>query len=188
MSTHSPDTTFLSKDPAGDDRRADLLGIACSAGCAVHCAAMPIIASAAPAIGLGWLAGSLFHQVVAALCCFFVIRAIVPRWRTHRDKIVAFSAGFGLGLLVLAAFILPDPCCEPSSIFGWIGFPLLTVGQLELVIGPALAQQVLLVQPYLTPIGGVLLVAAHVMNLDLARRADRVACVGEHGLLGTVLK
>lgn len=170
----------------GGDRQADLLGIACSAGCAVHCAAMPLIASAAPAIGLSWLAGSLFHQIVAGLCCYFVIKAIVPRWRSHRNRAVALCAGFGLSLLVLAAFVLPDPCCEPTSILGWIGLPLLTVAQLESMIGATLAQQLLLIQPYLTPIGGVLLVAAHVMNLDLARVRDhQPACAAKRRLWTT---
>jgi hypothetical protein len=161
-----------------------MFGIACSAGCAVHCAAMPVIASAAPALGLGPLAGSLVHQIVAAMCCFFVAKAIVPRWRLHRDALVAVCVGLGLSLLMLAAFILPDPCCQPSSIFGSIGFPLLSVAQLELSLGQALAQQVLLAQPYMTPIGGVLLIAAHVMNLDLVRRrASHQACATKGCLL-----
>jgi hypothetical protein len=169
---------------ADSDQRADLLGIACSAGCAAHCAAMPLIASAAPALGLSWLAGSLVHQIVAAMCCFFVVKAILPRWRLHRDALVAVCVGLGLSLLMLAAFILPDPCCEPSLIFGWIGFPLLTVGQLNLLLGNVIAQQVLLIQPYLTPIGGVLLIAAHVMNLDLVRRgASHQTCATKGCLL-----
>ena len=167
----------MSHSAIPNDQRSDVLGIVCSAGCAAHCAAMPVVASAAPMVGMGWLAGSLVHQIVAALCCFFVVKAIIPGWRRHQDRMIAFCVGLGLSLLLLSAFIFPDPCCEPTSILGgWIGIPVLSVGQLELWIGQVSTRYVLLIQPYMTPIGGVLLIAAHLMNLDWMRRYSRPAC------------
>jgi hypothetical protein len=169
---------------AAPTQRADLLGIACSAGCALHCAAMPVLATAAPALGMGWFSGSLVHQVIAVVCCVLVVRAILPVWRQHRDRLVAFCVGFGLTLLVLAAFVLPDPCCQPTSIFGWFGLPLLGVEHLQLGLGNSITEGLLIAQPYMTPIGGVLLIAAHVMNLDLGRRQNGGHCaVG--GCLGS---
>ncbi len=161
---------------ATTDRRADLLGIACSAGCAVHCATLPAIATVAPAMGLSWLAGSLVHQIAAVVCCLLVAKAILPAWRRHRDQFVAVCVSSGLVLLLLAAFVLPDPCCEPTSVFGWFGVPLLSVSQIESWLGGGITDSLLFAQPYLTPIGGVLLIAAHVMNLDLVRRQERRSC------------
>lgn len=161
---------------AAPTQRADLLGIACSVGCAVHCAAMPIVATAAPTIGRGWLSGSLVHQLIALACCVLVVRAILPVWRQHRDLLVALCVSFGMTLLVLAAFVLPDPCCEPTSIFGWFGVPLFAVEQLQQWFGKSIADCLLSAQPYLTPIGGVLLIAAHVTNLDLVRCRSRSRC------------
>ncbi len=161
---------------ARPNQSADLLGIACSAGCAVHCAAMPVVATAAPSLGFAWLAGSLVHQVAAIMCGVFVYKAIVPAWRRHRDRVVIGCVAGGLVLLMLAAFVLPDPCCEPTSVFGWFGLPLLTVTQLQWLLGSGSANVLLMVQPYLTPIGGILLIVAHVMNLDLVRRESRGMC------------
>lgn len=156
--------------PANCTQRADLLGIACSAGCAVHCAAMPLVATAAPTLGLGWLSGSLVHQIVALVCLFFVFKAILPGWRQHQDRLVAACVCLGLSLLLLAAFVLPDPCCEPTSVFGWFGLPVLSVGDLQRFCGDLTSQGLPWVQPYLTPVGGVLLIAAHLTNFDLVRR------------------
>ncbi len=150
--------------------RADLLGIACSAGCAVHCASLPVVVAIAPTIGLEWLGGSLVHQLVAILCCLIVVKAIIPGWRQHRDCWVLSCAAVGIGLLMVSAFLLPDPCCEPTSICGWFGLPLLSVTQLHHWLGSGLSQPILLLQPYLTPLGGAVLIVAHVMNLDLSRR------------------
>ncbi|MGI9473807.1 MAG: MerC domain-containing protein, partial [Rubripirellula sp.] len=83
-------------------RRSDVAGIACSAGCAAHCAAVPVLASIAPTMGFGWLAGSVVHQLVAVICCVLVARAILPAWRQHRDHLVAVFASLGLSLILLA--------------------------------------------------------------------------------------
>jgi hypothetical protein len=137
---------------------------------------MPVVASAAPTLGIGWLSGSLVHQIIAVMCGILVVRAILPVWRQHRDRLVAGCVGLGLSLLVLAAFVLPDPCCQPTSIFGWFGLPVLAVDHLEQWFGKSMTQGLLLAQPYMTPIGGVLLIAAHVTNLDLVRRHTRGQC------------
>ena len=158
-------------NPPKSRRSSDVAGIACSAGCAAHCAVIPVLASLAPTIGLGWLAGSLVHQLVALICCFLVARAILPAWRHHRDRLVAVFAVTGLSLILVAAFVLPDPCCEPASLIGWFGLPLLSVGQLNAMLGESLSQGILSMQPYITPMGGLLLIVAHLVNLDLGRRS-----------------
>ncbi len=137
---------------------------------------MPVVVALAPAVGLSWLAGSLVHQAVAILCCLMVAKAILPAWRRHRDRWVLACAAAGVGLLIAAAFVLPDPCCEPTSVFGWFGLPILGVADLQRWLGDDLARRVLWVQPYLTPMGGAMLIVAHLMNLDLVRRAQHHRC------------
>lgn len=153
--------------------RTDVAGIACSVGCAIHCAAVPVLASMAPTIGTGWMAGSIVHQLVALICCVLVVRAILPAWRQHRDNLVAVAAGLGLTLLMLAAFVLPDPCCEPTKVMGWLGVPILGVNDLNVLFGSSIAAKVLSLQPYITPAGGLLLIVAHLINFDLGRRLER---------------
>jgi hypothetical protein len=91
----------------------DWLGVICSLGCAIHCAAMPILLTALPSLtAVQWLADPLFHQVVAVLCAVIVTLAILPGWRKHRSRAVAGLAATGIGFLFVAAFILPDQCCS----------------------------------------------------------------------------
>ena len=93
--------------------QADVFGVVCSVGCAIHCAATPILLSALPSISsLQWLADPLFHRVVAVVCAVLVVRAILPGWRLHRSRSVALFAISGISLLFAAAFILPDRCCD----------------------------------------------------------------------------
>ncbi|MCC6509502.1 MAG: MerC domain-containing protein [Pirellulaceae bacterium] len=90
----------------------DWLGVICSLGCAIHCAAMPILLTALPSLtAVQWLADPLFHQVVAVVCAVIVTLAILPGWRKHRSRAVAGLASTGIGFLFVAAFILPDQCC-----------------------------------------------------------------------------
>ena len=206
--------------------RLDWLGVLCSFGCAVHCAAMPVVVAMLPSLtSLKWLNDPLFHQIVAVLCGVLVARAIVPGYRAHRDGRVVTLAGLGLGLLFTAAFILPDTCCSDlaglesglqpklqaklaaahhsqkivlvsstgatklghfklldeqrqnaslscesdsclhsSSTFSR---PLLTAVELEVKLGAANAQKLIQTQPYLSPIGGLFLILAHILNIRL---------------------
>ncbi len=208
--------------------RLDWLGVLCSFGCAVHCAAMPVVVATLPSLtSLQWLNDPLFHQIVAVLCGVLVARAIVPGYRAHRDGRVVTLAGLGLGLLFTAAFILPDTCCSDlaglesglqlnrqsklaaehhsqkivlvsstgasaSMKFGHqllnernqdtnmscenancrhpsstLSRPLLTAVELEGKLGAANAQKLIQTQPYLSPIGGLFLILAHILNIRL---------------------
>ena len=214
--------------------RLDWLGVLCSFGCAVHCAAMPVLMATLPSLtSLQWLGDPLFHQIVAILCGVLVARAIVPGYRTHRDGRVVTLAGLGLGLLFTAAFILPDTCClglakmqtelkpklqaksetehfsqrmvlvssnnanAPTTLghfqlrdaYSLVGQdqvsplavdsatcqhsgstfsrPLLTAAELAGQLGAANAQKLIQAQPYLSPIGGLFLIVAHILNIQL---------------------
>jgi hypothetical protein len=244
-----PAQALTTKASTPKDGQLDWLGVLCSLGCAIHCAAMPVLAATLPSLTrIQWLTDPLFHQVVAVICGVLVARAILPAYRLHRDGRVVALAGTGFALLFIAAFILPDACCsgiaanahadtetkhraqkivlistsgnlsakfahsqlpsEPKSdtegyqhsedrnhLLGLdehlanetcetqtcahaaatISRPLLTAIELESHLGTACARTLLSAQPYLSPLGGIFLIFAHVMNIRL-RGCRRSAC------------
>jgi hypothetical protein len=211
--------------------RLDWMGVLCSFGCAIHCAAMPVLFATLPSLtSLRWLGDPLFHQMVAVSCGILVARAIVPGYRGHRDSRVVTLAGIGLGMLFIAAFILPDTCCsdlvESNTVspnayrshkivlvssngatnekalsklgsFNQLDKPpikhsevcesgncshaaklsrtLLTGVELEEQLGKTYARTLIQAQPYLSPIGGMFLIVAHILNIRL-RCCRRSAC------------
>lgn len=185
--------------PATTSLRTDVLAVVCSVGCAIHCAATPILLAVLPsATGLRWLANPLFHQIVAIVCAILVLRAIVPGWVKHRSQSVASLAAIGLSLLVLSAFVLPDGCCltqsaangaaqsvstiETASVFD-LNPPLLTQTQLLSLFGTGITSTILEIQPMLTPIGGVFLILAHVINIGLTTGLGRSSRCSKSGCL-----
>jgi len=91
----------------------DRLGIFASAACAVHCAATPILLATLPALKFTeFMASPLFHQIAAAICCGIVAIAIWPAFLRFRDYRVLSLSSLGLGLILSAAFVLPDQCCS----------------------------------------------------------------------------
>lgn len=158
-------------------QRIDHCGIALSVGCAVHCATTPALMAVVPVLGVGgWLASPLVHQIAAVLCCVLVAKSILPAWRWHRDSAVGACVLGGIALLLIAAFVIPDPCCQSPVALGWFGRSLMTIESTRQWLGVAVSHHLLRVQPFLTPIGGMLLIAAHVSNLDLVRRHHRHRC------------
>ena len=186
------------------EKNADWLGIFCSIGCAIHCASTPILVSLLPTVStIQWLADPLFHQSVAVVCSYLVLKAIVPGFRIHRDRRVATLAMLGVGLLLTAAFVLPDACCSglrTASTEGLVLHPismsssdvvtdssdevtaadyeawgqtLLSHHQLTTWVGVQPANRLIHLHPILAPLGGVLLVLAHVLNIRLVCCSSR---------------
>ena len=91
----------------------DRLGIFASATCAVHCAATPVLLATLPALKFTeWMASPIFHQIAAVACCGIVAVAIWPSVLTFRDYRILSLSSLGLGLILSAAFVLPDECCS----------------------------------------------------------------------------
>ncbi len=184
------------------NRWKDSLGIIASVICAIHCAATPILLALLPTLTFTeWMSSPRFHQIAAVVCVGMVSLAIWPAFRRFRDYSVLSLSTAGLGLLLAAAFFLPDECCSHSiaSVSGSVargqhvdpsdvshGQPLLaslkhashdaplTVFTAS-VVSPEL---IAIVQPWMTPLGGLLLVIAHGLNLRL-RVGSNCKCV--HG-------
>lgn len=97
----------------------DRMGIAASALCAVHCAATPILLVFLPTLQFTeWMASPLFHQIAAAVCVGLVGISIIPAYRKHRDVRVLSFSGAGLAMILAAAFLLPDYCCQGGHAHG----------------------------------------------------------------------
>ncbi|MCY3006456.1 MAG: MerC domain-containing protein [Planctomycetota bacterium] len=91
----------------------DRLGIFASAACAVHCAATPVLLATLPALKFTeWMASPVFHQLAAVACCGIVAVAIWPSFLKFRDYRILSLSSLGLGLILSAAFVLPDECCS----------------------------------------------------------------------------
>ena len=90
----------------------DRLGIFASVACAIHCAATPVLLATLPALKFTeWMASPWFHKVAAGVCCGIVALAIWPAFLRFRDYRILSLSTLGLGLILSAAFYLPDSCC-----------------------------------------------------------------------------
>jgi hypothetical protein len=178
----------------------DRLGIIASVTCAIHCAATPILLAFLPALKLTeWMASPRFHQIAAVVCVGMVSIAIWPAFRRFRDYRVLWLSSAGLGLLIAAAFILPDECCSHAvagtdSADSHAGHNHPTTGShnhdhathehsatvsIASIISPDLLASF---QPWMTPIGGLMLVVAHCLNLH------RLSCSNSRCSHGRSLK
>lgn len=198
----------------------DRLGILASVVCAIHCAATPILIASLPTLKLTeWMAGPAFHQWAAAICIGLVAIAILPSFLKSWDYRVLGLSLSGIGLIVTAAFFMPDTCCtQPLAAAGMMSSGTSTeppsqshghddhghdahgredhghdheghnhAGHSHAGAGhhhadgedahgsDAAMVSIAGVQPWLTPLGGMLLILAHALNLK-HRRRDLAAC------------
>ena len=128
----------------------DWLGIVASVGCAIHCAAMPFVFAYLPTLGLSFLADAAFHKWMALVCFLIAIVAFIPGLRKHGSWIPISIGAVGLAVITYAAFGLGGECCASCSAAAGA-----TESKSDLLATLA---------PWITPLGGVLLVTAHLMN------------------------
>ena len=93
----------------------DWLGIVASIGCAIHCAAMPFVIAYLPSLGLSFLADESFHQWMALACFLIAMFAFVPGLFKHGSWVPVATGGVGLLLITVAAFGLTGDCCAGCS-------------------------------------------------------------------------
>ena len=106
----------------------DMLGIAASSICLIHCLAMPFVIGLLPVLGWQFLAGKLAHQILAAFVFTFALFAIVPGYLKHHKKPVLISMLIGLGLVAMVTFV-----CGTILPESW-ELPMITLGNIMLVI------------------------------------------------------
>ena len=178
----------------------DRVGIFASAACAVHCAATPILVATLPTLKLTeWMADPRFHQIAAVICCGLVAIAIIPAALRFRDLRLLSLASAGLGLILSAAFAMPESCCSTTASTlhahqhehsdSHAGHDHSHVDHshedhVSADTGTQTAQSPTLLMaglgvahPWMTPIGGLLLIAAHGFNM---KRRWKASCEKAH--------
>jgi hypothetical protein len=189
----------------GESSWKDRIGIAASALCAVHCAATPILLASLPTLQFTeWMASPEFHQIAAIICVSLVSISIWPAFHRHRDYRVLGLSTTGLALILGAAFLLPDSCCSTESGSARIAFTstnshdhsghdhsghdhsghehtsgiasTLESGASDMAFSGMGTAVFAKVQPWMTPLGGLLLIAAHFLNLRRGFKVCQARC------------
>lgn len=189
----------------GESSWKDKIGIAASALCAVHCAATPILLASLPTLQFTeWMASPEFHQIAAIICVSLVSISIWPAFHRHRDYRVLGLSTTGLALILGAAFLLPDSCCSTESGSARIAFTstnshdhsghdhaghdhtghdhtsgiasTLESGASDMAFSGTGTAVFAEVQPWMTPLGGLLLIAAHFLNLRRGFKVCQARC------------
>ena len=162
----------------------DWVGIIASIGCAIHCAAMPFVIAYLPAWGLSFLADEAFHKWMALICFLIAIAAFVPGLRKHGNWFPVSVGAIGLVFITFAAFGLAGECCSSCAETATMTSTTPTqsasaeTGCIECdecqscseVGSTACKSQdedeslLSTLAPWITPFGGLMLVAAHLLN------------------------
>ncbi len=155
---------------------ADSVGMVASIACAIHCAAMPLVISYLPLLGLEWLSDESFHQVMAVVCFGLAVLAFVPGWRRHGSLIPIAAGLVGVSLLSVAAFAFEGECCPTcetpaeaevsQSACSDAECPLCAQEECEATPPEEQATSgfTAWALPFMTPLGGVMLVFGHLVN------------------------
>ena len=181
----------------------DLLGVIASIGCAIHCAAMPMVVSYLPLFGLEFLADESFHRWMAVICFVIALAAFVPGWRKHRKLVPAAVGAYGLGVISATAFFSTD-CCSSCESLLVADRPVLEASDPNACTESCCQQPDIESQNlatgsdatlsqtpgqflqagftlWLTPLGGFLLITGHLLNHRSKCRCE--CCRSEHPTL-----
>lgn len=169
----------------------DSIGVVASIACAIHCAAMPFVVGFLPSMGLSFLADESFHKIMVGVCSLIAAIAFIPGLRLHGRLLPFIVATAGLGMISIAAFGLEGECCTSCELTTPLastevqvgaeaccehcvaesGQPITANEQSETANEqPKLAATPILSSffPWITPLGGLLLVTAHLTNRRLS--------------------
>ena len=168
---------------------ADRAGLMASLACAVHCAAMPIVISYLPSLGLSWMAGERFHQWMAGICAAIAFLAFVPGFKRHGYIAPAVLGMVGIGFLTSAAFFLEECCpscesrqkspsaaceaCEACEACDSTGKACESVSATSVADSTSWFGNL---TRFVTPLGGCILIVAHLLN----HRSGCQCCSTEH--------
>jgi hypothetical protein len=150
------------------------------------------------------MASPEFHQIAAIICVSLVSISIWPAFHRHRDYRVLGLSTTGLALILGAAFLLPDSCCSTESGSPRIAFTstnshdhsghdhsghdhsghdhtsgiasTLESGANDIAFSGMGTAVFAKVQPWMTPVGGLLLIAAHFLNLRRGFKVCQARC------------
>lgn len=169
----------------------DWMGVFASVACAIHCAAMPFVAMFLPMMGLRFLMDESFHQVMVVVCSTLAIAAFIPGFRRHRRLLPIGVGAVGLSLISTAALAMEGKCCATCSVTATaadeetgdvcnekccqdLAVAATDLGKESSDLGTAsedngeTASLLGSLTPWITSIGGLLLVTAHLTNRRLS--------------------
>jgi hypothetical protein len=86
----------------------DSMGACISLGCALHCAAIPLLFGVLPWIGLGFLLHDTFEQILLALSVVLALTSLSLGYRLHRRWSGFLILASGLSLIVIGRNFVPD--------------------------------------------------------------------------------
>jgi hypothetical protein len=107
-------TSSVSDTPS---RRWDRAGIAISTACAVHCAALPLVAGVLPVIGLHHFTDEWVEWLLIAITATIGVVGHVSAFVRHHRHVgpsLAFAAS--LGLIIGTRLTLGDTLLEPAAL------------------------------------------------------------------------
>lgn len=165
------------------NRWLDFCGLAASIGCAIHCAMMPLVIAYLPSLGLSWFADEAFHFWMAIACFVIAFFSFVPGFRRHRNPVPLLLGMIGIGVLFghsslgceccsdennNTSLSQPEPCpyCSNSEDANQRNFPEVDISSTKnsRTTKPELPVWLIPLSPWLPPIGGLFLIAAHLVN------------------------
>ena len=132
-------------------RAADRIGLSASTICAIHCAAMPLMLSALPTLGLGFLAEGAFELAMIATSIIIAAVSLGSSYRVHRklNPILMMISG---GVILVFNFFGH----ESHS-------PLMET-----------------LHPYIAAFAGLMIASAHWVNMRLCSSCDVCAHDHDH--------
>ena len=141
----------------------DWIGVAASLLCAIHCAAMPFVVGFLPLLGLSFLADPSFHKWMVGVCLALALVAFVPGWRRHHRLAPAMTRATGETSCAAECCPVEDNAIAAANSEGLMSLFWLLM----------------------TPLGGVILVVAHLTNHRLDCRCKSNNCPHAQGKQAT---
>jgi hypothetical protein len=87
----------------------DAIGFSASTLCAIHCAAMPLLLTALPLLGLRFLAHPVIEATMVVLSLFIGMTSLLQGYRRHHRKLIALLLlTVGFVLIFAGHFALPE--------------------------------------------------------------------------------
>lgn len=184
----------------------DWMGVVASIACAIHCAAMPFVAMFLPMLGLSFLLDDSFHQVMVIVCSALAIAAFIPGFRRHGHVLPICVGIIGLSLISTAAFAMEDACCEACAAAALASADEVTEDACKICTEEccqppedegkdeensetttvATASFFDGMTPWVTSLGGLLLVAAHLTNHRFSCRCGCCPPESDEGIVEPV--
>ncbi len=151
-----------------EEDRADIVGVLCSAACAVHCLATPLIVALVPALTIAGqpiveaLEAPWIHQAVATVGASLACISIVPFAVRRKFWGRIACALTAVVMLLISATTTPSDCCGLLLLLGENRLP--NLGFWQTTLQSAIAS--------LPVVGGTLLATVHGLNIVTRRRVS----------------